>query len=43
MLSAFELIDLGAKITLLDGGGGRTNRYLSIAAAGKKGNTILNK
>ena len=43
MLSAFGLINLGVKITLLDSGGGQTNKYLSIAAAGKKGNVIPNK
>jgi len=43
MLLAFKLINLGVKIILLNSRGGRTNRYLSIAAAGKKGNIILNK
>jgi hypothetical protein len=43
MLLAFGLIDLGVRITLLDGRGGQTNRYLSIAVVGKKGNIIPNK
>jgi hypothetical protein len=43
MLLAFRLINLGVRIILLDGRGGQTNRYLSIAAVGKKGNAILNK
>ena len=41
MPSALGLIDLRARITLLDGGGGQTNRYRSIAAAGKEGTIIL--
>ena len=43
MLLAFGLVNLGARITLLDGGGRQTNRYLSIAVVGKKGNATLNK
>jgi len=43
MLLAFKLINLGARITLLDGGGKQTDRYLFIAVVGKKGNAILNK
>jgi hypothetical protein len=33
--SAFELIDFGARITSLDGGGGRIERNRSIAEVGK--------
>ena len=43
MLLAFRLIDLRVRITLLNGGGRQTDRYLSIAAVGKKGNAIPNK
>ena len=35
MSSAFELIDFGARITSLDGRGGRTKRNYSIAEVGK--------
>ena len=43
MLLAFRLINIGVRITLLDGRGRQTNRYLSIAVVGKKGNIIPNK
>jgi len=43
MLLAFKLINLKTRITLLDGGGRQTNRYLSIIVVGKKGNTTPNK
>jgi hypothetical protein len=35
VLLAFELIDFRARITSLDGGGGRTKRNRSIAEVGK--------
>ena len=35
MLSAFELINFGARITSLHGRGGRTERNRSIAEVGK--------
>jgi hypothetical protein len=35
MLSAFELINFGVRMILLDGGGGRTKRNCSIVEVGK--------
>ena len=39
MASAFELIDFGARITLLDSRGGRTKRNRSIAEVGESNTT----
>ena len=39
MSSAVELIDFGARMTLSDGGGGRTEKNRSIAEVGKSNTT----
>ena len=40
---ALGLINLGVRITLLDSGGRRTDRYRSIEAAGKEVTIILSQ